>query len=173
MTQKPMTTFGTNNYKSYEGPSFEISDLENNLKYVNMLFNTVASKIQNSWNLNLKSRYVNLCQLNEADKDTLTNALPGIERLILEKFRVSWLNFKTRFQQQISKNNVEYKSFCNILVNIEKQLFSFDSLLSHTCESLNHDKFNGSENEEKLYTQFIENNSNDKAKRCRIMLPIR
>lgn len=173
MAQKSMTEIDTNSNKSYEGLSLGISDLINNLNYINKLFNTVTSKIQNSWNSNLKSRYVNLSLLNETDINILTSALPEIEALILEKFRVSWLNFETRFQHQIT--NSDYKSFYMILVNIEKQLLSFDSLYNDTCDSLNNDEIDRFEYERKSYHQFIINNDLNVNKTIsnRIMLPKR
>lgn len=130
-------------------PSSDLFGLQQKLNNVDMLFNKIVSQIQISW------KYVNIMNFNESDKNILINALPGLEALFLEKFRLSWLNFKTRFRQQMAYNNVDYNSFCTVIIRIENELLTFDSVfnfVNYKCyNTINNDKSQRYVYENKLY----------------------
>lgn len=136
-------------------PSSDLFDLQQKLNNVDMSFNKIVSQIQISW------KYLNIMNLNENDKNILINALPGLEALFLEKFRLSWLNFKMRFQQQIACNAVDYNSFCMVIKRIENELLTFDSIfnfVNYKCfNTINNDKSQIYRYENKFYLQLVNN----------------
>lgn len=137
-----VTTINNNNDGNFSSDIPETSDLRYKLTELEMILNKIIHRLQSTWTIDMRSRFINPIHINDADKIIIINALPEIEALFLEKLRLCWLNFKTRFQNQMACNNFDYKSFCIIIENIEKELFSFGSMFN--C------------------TDFICNNSNDR-----------
>lgn len=137
-------------------------NLRHKLIHLEIKFNQIVNRIQSSWSIDLKSRFVNQINLNEVDKNILINALPGIEALFLEKLRLSWFNFKNRFQLQITSNICDYKIFCMMIINIERELLSFGPIFNHNLDS-NSDNMNSinklyvDEYERKSHLQFTNN----------------
>lgn len=156
MTHEFMTTneiANENNLKDFSKdiPLFESSDLLQKLIYLELWFDKTVCRIQSTW------KHIDLINLNECDKKILINALPGLEALFLEKLRLSWMNFKTRFQQQMTCNISDYNSFHLIILSIENQLLEIDSMLMD-CNSLNTiytDKLRGYGCDEKSYVQLF------------------
>lgn len=185
MSVKSVLTSSTHNKNSYEDFSNCISlpetlNLRHKVIHLEISFNKIVNRIQSSWIIDLKSRFVNQINLNESDKNILINALPGIEALFLEKLRLSWFNFKSRFQQKITDNRCDYKTFCMMIESIEKELQSFGSMFNHIMESISDnmndtDKLYGVEYERKSYLQFNNNIqfNEPKALYNRIRLPKR
>lgn len=111
-------------------PFEKLSDIQHQFSHLNLLFDVIVDRIQSTYDH--KSSNVDLMQLNSVDKNILTNSLPEIEEFFLEKLRLCWFNFKTRFQLQIeSENSVNKSFFLTTIVNVERELLSFDSMFNN------------------------------------------
>lgn len=131
MTKKETYNKNSHNDFSKDIPVFESSNLLQKLIFLELWFDKTVYQIQTTW------KYFSIINLNESDKNILMNALPGLEALFLEKLRSSWLNFKTRFQQQMTCNISDYNIFHMIILNIENKLLEIDSMFfPMNCNSL-------------------------------------
>jgi hypothetical protein len=115
-------------------PFEKLSDIQHQLSHLNLLFNVIVDRIQSTYHH--KSGDVSLMQLNCVDKNILSNSLPEIEDFFLEKIRLCWFNFKTRFQFHMeSENSISKSFFLMTIVNVERELLSFDSMFNNVDNS--------------------------------------
>lgn len=111
-------------------PFDKLFDIQHQSSHLNLLFDVIVNRIQSTYHH--QSQDVHSMKLNEVDKNILINSLPEIEEFFLEKIRLCWFNFTTRFQSQIANGNPVDKSFIlTTIVNVEKKLLSFDSMFNN------------------------------------------
>jgi len=141
MSEKPPANVASNS-NSDAGTNGRpvISDLWLKLAQLEMTFTKTINRLQSTWNVDVRSRFVNAMNVNDAEKLMIINALPGIEVLFLEKFRLSWSNFKARYERRMSSgNDLDYESFSAIIENVERELLSFDTMLNGADDSADYD----------------------------------
>lgn len=127
ITNVENTREGSSNFLS---PFEKLSDIQHQLSHLNLLFDVIVNRIQSTYHH--RSQNVDVMQLNRVDKNILTNSLPEIEDFFLEKIRLCWLTFKTRFHLQMASGNLVDKSiFLTVIVKVERELLSFDSIFSN------------------------------------------